>query len=359
MRGIILIVLFGWYGTVQATEKVDFGKDIWPILESRCIQCHKAPYKNKRGRTKKPKAGLRLDSPEHIMKGSKEGAVVVPGKPEESSLYTLVILPADDLDIMPQEGDPLTKEQTELIKNWIEQGAKFGPPPSEGPATPEVPTTPKAANDEHSTDLLEQLAKDVPPASDDALMALKDLGAVIKRIDPAPKKNLLCIDLSPKANQIRDQHLAKLKRLAPQVTSLNLAGTKISNSGLEHISALRKLTCLHLGKTDISDAGLAHLRNLSHLRTLNLHHTHVTDHALEHLTKIKSLNRLYVSRTKMTASGMNDLKAALPKLNIEIDEAHATHFDDKWCAAAQQKDPASKDKRHQTGDAMNHVCAAR
>ena len=54
---------------------VDFEKQVWPILENRCIECHKAPYEQA-GRVKNPKAGLRLDGAAHIMLGSDDGPVI-------------------------------------------------------------------------------------------------------------------------------------------------------------------------------------------------------------------------------------------------------------------------------------------
>jgi len=110
---------------------VDFGKQIYPILREKCLSCHAAPYKDTRGRTKKPKAGLRLDTPEQIAKGYLDDddnpkKAVVPGKPDQSPIYTTVTLPPDHDDIMPPKGDPLTKAEQDLLKNWILQGAKFG-----------------------------------------------------------------------------------------------------------------------------------------------------------------------------------------------------------------------------------------
>jgi cytochrome c5 len=108
-----------------AVAAVDFKKHIMPIIEESCVKCHKAPYKDEKGRLKKPKAGLRLDTVEMIKKGSEEGPVIVAGKPEDSTFYTLVALDPDHDDIMPPKGDPLTKQQIEMIKNWIASGAKF------------------------------------------------------------------------------------------------------------------------------------------------------------------------------------------------------------------------------------------
>ena len=45
--------------------------------------------------------------------------VIKPETSEESRLCQLISLPADDDDIMPAEGDPLSQEQIELIHDWI------------------------------------------------------------------------------------------------------------------------------------------------------------------------------------------------------------------------------------------------
>ena len=58
---------FVWTGVLFVLPSwgvVDFEKEVWPILESRCVECHKAPYELN-GLLKKPKAGLRLDGAAH------------------------------------------------------------------------------------------------------------------------------------------------------------------------------------------------------------------------------------------------------------------------------------------------------
>ena len=108
----------------QLTAGVDFDKQIKPLLEGKCINCHAAPYK-KGSRTKKPKAGLRIDTREHLLKGSSDGVVVKPGDAASSSFYKRTILPADHDDIMPPKGDPLTKAEQAALKAWIDEGAKW------------------------------------------------------------------------------------------------------------------------------------------------------------------------------------------------------------------------------------------
>jgi uncharacterized membrane protein len=108
----------------QLQADVDFDKQIKPLLESKCIDCHAAPYK-KGSRTKKPKAGLRIDTRENLLKGSDDGVVVKPGDGANSNFYKLTTLPAEHDDIMPPKDDPLTKDQQALLKAWIDEGVKW------------------------------------------------------------------------------------------------------------------------------------------------------------------------------------------------------------------------------------------
>jgi formylglycine-generating enzyme required for sulfatase activity/mono/diheme cytochrome c family protein len=96
--------------------EVDFNQHIKPILESACLSCHNPDN---------IKGELLLNTRANAIKGGEYGAALVPGKPEESSLYTLTVLDPDDDDIMPPKGDPLTQEQTESLKAWIEEGATW------------------------------------------------------------------------------------------------------------------------------------------------------------------------------------------------------------------------------------------
>ena len=113
-----------------ADDKVDFAKQILPILKTSCFKCHEAEHTDETGKLKKPKGGLVLSTPEGIKKGGKEDAekVCQPGKGAESTLYTSTKLPESDDKAMPPEGkgDRVSKENQELIKKWIDSGADFG-----------------------------------------------------------------------------------------------------------------------------------------------------------------------------------------------------------------------------------------
>ncbi|MEM9658196.1 MAG: SUMF1/EgtB/PvdO family nonheme iron enzyme, partial [Planctomycetota bacterium] len=66
-----------------------------------------------------------LDTREATLEGGYSGPAIVAGKPEESLLYTLSVLPADDPQIMPPDEPPLTKAQTDVLKAWIAAGAEW------------------------------------------------------------------------------------------------------------------------------------------------------------------------------------------------------------------------------------------
>ncbi len=128
-----VLALFGailvFQPTKQAAEpRVDFHRDIRPILSDNCFQCH-GPDEQQR------KADLRLD----IRGGA--AAVVVAGKPDESELFLRITAGSASKRMPPpKSGKKLTDKQTELIRKWIEQGAAW----SEhwafiAPARPAVP----------------------------------------------------------------------------------------------------------------------------------------------------------------------------------------------------------------------------
>src|SRR6218665_592441 len=121
--------LFATTSQAQDAGKVDFEKQILPILKENCFKCHEKEHEEN-GKVKKPKGGLRLDGAASITKGGKEypDENVVAGKPDASWLLKTMALPESDEYAMPPEGkgDRVTAEEQALVKKWIEGGASFG-----------------------------------------------------------------------------------------------------------------------------------------------------------------------------------------------------------------------------------------
>jgi hypothetical protein len=125
--------------------KIDFATQIYPFVKASCVDCHRPSFKDERGRTKKPKAGLIITNKADFLKGAegeKDGEwvpVIVAGDPEKSSFLQRTLLPEDSDDVMPpmDKATPWTQEQKDLFKKWVQQGADFGawsedPTPNEG-----------------------------------------------------------------------------------------------------------------------------------------------------------------------------------------------------------------------------------
>ena len=125
LRVAILLQLFVAFSTglaFAAEPKIDFAREIRPLLAKKCFACHGPDDEHREG-------GLRLDIPAGATKKLESGAVaVVAGKVGESELVRR-ILSADDSERMPpkETGITLTEEQKALFKRWVEEGASYAP----------------------------------------------------------------------------------------------------------------------------------------------------------------------------------------------------------------------------------------
>lgn len=100
-----------------ASGKIVFGRDIKPIIERSCINCHG------HGRTK---GGLQLDTRETLLRGGDSGPAVVPGQSQQSLLIELVA-GVDPDNVMPKKGSRLTPAQVGLLRAWIDAGLPWDP----------------------------------------------------------------------------------------------------------------------------------------------------------------------------------------------------------------------------------------
>src|SRR5688572_10215480 len=106
----------------QAQEKLDFNRDIRPILSDKCFKCHGFDAKNR-------EAGLRLDVAEGVAAKLESGAgAVQPGKSAESELVKRIVSPDANLKMPPvSTGKTLTDAEIANLKRWIDEGAELKP----------------------------------------------------------------------------------------------------------------------------------------------------------------------------------------------------------------------------------------
>jgi hypothetical protein len=99
----------------ESTSRIDFNRDIRPILSNHCFQCHGADDGAR-------KAELRLDERSSVI----DNKAIVPGSANDSPLYERITTADESLRMPPEEtGKPLSQTQIELLQRWIQEGAEY------------------------------------------------------------------------------------------------------------------------------------------------------------------------------------------------------------------------------------------
>ena len=107
-----------WSASALAADAVSYAEDVYPVLELRCLACHRpegAGYET---------SGLDLSTYEGLMKGTKFGPMVVPGSAASSNLLAVIDHRTDPKIWMPHEAKRMSKCERLLIRAWISQGAR-------------------------------------------------------------------------------------------------------------------------------------------------------------------------------------------------------------------------------------------
>src|SRR6188508_3397578 len=110
-----IAVLIVWYAAPPASAqpgKIDFNRDVRPILSNKCFACHGPDEKVRKG-------DLRLDT--------RAGAIanaVVPGKPEASTLIERITSKDPEVAMPPvKSGKKLTPKEIEILTQWVKESA--------------------------------------------------------------------------------------------------------------------------------------------------------------------------------------------------------------------------------------------
>jgi hypothetical protein len=300
--------------STTAFSAVSFEKELWPVLQKKCVDCHAAPTVED-GRKKEPKGGLRLDAAFAIMAGGKDGIILRAKDSAKSRMHEVVTLPKDDDDFMPPKGEAMTEAEVKLLKQWIDEGADFGG--WEGntvgkPATPGAVVLGPRAHEE----LYKKLNEGTKPAADADLAKAKEAGAQVSVVGPI--SNLLRVDFLTGVSNATDDKLAALAPLSGLIAQLDLGRTPITDAALATAAKYPNLVRLDLRQTKITDAGLESLTALKHLHSVNLFGTQITDAGLATLASMKSLKSITAFQSKATDAGAKAAMAKNPALKVVV-----------------------------------------
>lgn len=254
-----------------------YAQQISPILDANCVACHGEA---------KSQGGLRMDSYDLLMKGGKDGPVIVAGHPENSLLLQRVTLPPDHKQFMPAEGKPaLHAEDIALIKAWVEQGA-----------SPTAAALTGISVHEERAESPQDSVGDYSALLPEIRQMQQGQGAKLLPVSAKPEDGLVLYTVDASAN-FGDSQLAQFQKFAPYIVEAELGRTAVTNASFDTLKQFSHLRALHLEETHITGDGLAKLAPLSQLTYLNLSGTQVTSAAIGPLSSMKNLRHVYLYNT--------------------------------------------------------------
>lgn len=121
MRPVLILISFFFINLIILGEgKINYQKDVFPILKQNCFKCH---Y------DKKKKGDFSFLTRESVLKGGKVGKDkdVIPGNSKDSIMIKL-ILSKDVDEYMPPKGERLSEAEIEILKKWIDQNLPMDEP---------------------------------------------------------------------------------------------------------------------------------------------------------------------------------------------------------------------------------------
>ncbi|MEM9686449.1 MAG: chitobiase/beta-hexosaminidase C-terminal domain-containing protein, partial [Bacteroidota bacterium] len=300
VTSIILISVTGHYGSIlthgddfltqyatlktkdrkpQTMDSLQYFSDvIYPILDTKCIQCHN---KSKR------KGELAMISEEALLKGGAGGAALQPGDAMNSIMIKRILLPLEDEEHMPPTGkSQLTSDEIWLLKHWIDNGADF-----------KEKAIVHQENDTLMKLLQNYIQKDIEKVPEASIAALNDIlkaGFLVTRI--AADQPFLSAKFT--GNQISKEAINVLKGIADQLVALDVNNTPLTDEMTKGLKYLKKLETLRLNNTKISDKTIGYLVALEKLNVLNVHHTAITNKSLSVIVEKITPEDVYVWNTK-------------------------------------------------------------
>lgn len=279
---------------VQVKIHSPFLNDIKPILQQKCYSCHSSLKK---------KGGLRLDTEAFILKGGKNGKIISPKNPANSTLYTHLVLPEDDELHMPPKGKKqLTSKEINTIERWIVMGASFTtttetiaatssttiPKENHINSSPSLPVKPVDVFidvvDTKSLDKMGLITEQNEKGLSINFVNIKTITPDM--VDEIKKYNANISELKLNAQQQVDEFLTALPVL-PQLKKINLSRSSVSNKGIEQIKKFPKLEKIHLYETSISDEAIVSLSAANALKELFIWKTNISTKAITQLSKQK------------------------------------------------------------------------
>ena len=281
-------------------EEPIFSSLIQPILNDKCVKCHN---------DNKSKGGLKMHTAEALKRGGRNGSVLNFEAPELSEILIRVHLPLEEKKHMPpRSGKQLAREEIEVLSRWINEGSSFSQRVNEFKLENELMSfffstqRPFYPNIEVS-----------PPNP----KYIEKIRANNLAITPIEKTSSFFAVSAINFEEFRDTDLSLFEAIKPNIVSLDLTGSAITDSIFIALKNFTNLTSLKLNNTQITGQELDQIATLQNLKRLYLVNTSFDERFIETLMTFKTLEKVYLFQEKrnLTAS-----KSIIPSDKIKIFE---------------------------------------
>lgn len=290
-----------------------YATKVLPLLESRCYECH--------GNGKR-KGGLRMDVRKSVVSKNEDGAwIAQPGDPAHSLLIERCLLPAEDDEAMPPEGDRLKASELDVLRAWIESGVVMPELPDSGEAAPKDGTGREGgargvtAGREGSVTGLEPLS--AGEISEAASLRAKGINAV-----PVSAGASTFVVSMPGGKDVGDDDLSAIYPIAGRIEELSLARSGVSDAAMMSVPSMPMVRTVRVDNTKLTDVGItALLSRTLDAETVNLVGSGASDGVFAVLEKLPNLKRVYVFDTAVTAAGIDRFRAQRPGVQVVVGSA--------------------------------------
>ncbi|RIW14418.1 cytochrome C [Algoriphagus lacus] len=273
---------------------------VQPILEAKCIACHKEG---------KVKGELRMDHLAGLQKGGKNGPFVIPGDLEKSLLIQRINLPLEAKEHMPPKNKAqLTEEELEILQLWVASGSSFDQKVAE--LKSDEPLFQLASNK-----FSNQKNYTFDPASDSDIKGLNNFFRKVNPVYPGSP----ALEIAYYGTSAFDPFSLKdLKKVSEQVVKINLNRMPLSSVDLSFLGDFPNLEELQMNFTGITATQISNLEGLKNLRNLALAGNELGSESVTALSGLKQLKKLFLWNSGLEDASKESLRKALPTTRIDF-----------------------------------------
>lgn len=273
---------------------------VQPILEAKCISCHKEG---------KIKGELRMDQVSGLQKGGKTGPFVIPGNLEKSLLIQRINLPMDEKEHMPPKNKAqLSEEELEILEAWVASGGSFDQKVTA--LKSDEPLFQLASNR-----FSNQKSYTFDAASDSEIKKLNNFFRKVNPVFPgSPALEVAYYGIST----FDPSSLQDLKKIKEQLVRINLNRMPLAEVDLGFLSEFKNLEELQLNFTGVDGGQIAELEKLENLKNLALSGNELGPEAASALSKLKQVKRLFLWNSGLGESEKETLIKSLAQTQIDF-----------------------------------------